>query len=400
MPKFDGNHAPIDTASPRAQSFFTWLTAEVAQERAPNIDGQHLYAENLAANAARGFLADQDFERFRSYLEFLTAHYPDARYGWYGWQSDALMLQDKWSEAWELRAKRSVNRVRTFGQHLGSVRLTPLDVFFLADSRGFTKWGLHHLDDALDAVGELADNAHDEAGVNFVDELCDGLAPNLGTFDFTATELLIEELDSGVDTGILEYLLRRPESQQSPGPTGSSDIRPFRGFPSTNYVEYLRSEDLVELPRLGLVGVTLFEDTAAQWRARQLVRQGENLARERGGLPAIGGGWVAETQLFETVRRAFPHLRVQKHARPNWLAPQHFDVYLPQHNIAIEYQGAQHFKPVSVFGGEEGFAGTVERDARKRRAAEDFGCLLIEVAEGHDVDALLAQIEEHIKLNV
>lgn len=33
-----------------------------------------------------------------------------------------------------------------------------------------------------------------------------------------------------------------------------------------------------------------------------------------------------------------------------------FDFYLPDLNIAIEYDGIQHYKPVVTFGGEEAFA--------------------------------------------
>ena len=32
-----------------------------------------------------------------------------------------------------------------------------------------------------------------------------------------------------------------------------------------------------------------------------------------------------------------------------------FDFYLPEHNICIEYDGIQHFKPVNTFGGNKGF---------------------------------------------
>lgn len=28
-----------------------------------------------------------------------------------------------------------------------------------------------------------------------------------------------------------------------------------------------------------------------------------------------------------------------------------FDFYLPEHNICIEYDGEQHFKPIKIFGG-------------------------------------------------
>lgn len=41
------------------------------------------------------------------------------------------------------------------------------------------------------------------------------------------------------------------------------------------------------------------------------------------------------------------------------------DFFLPEYNIAIEYQGRQHFQSVSVFGGNEEFEKIKERDIRK-----------------------------------
>ena len=38
-----------------------------------------------------------------------------------------------------------------------------------------------------------------------------------------------------------------------------------------------------------------------------------------------------------------------------------FDFYLPNHNLCVEYQGVQHFKPVKDFGGEESFQMTKKR---------------------------------------
>ena len=32
-----------------------------------------------------------------------------------------------------------------------------------------------------------------------------------------------------------------------------------------------------------------------------------------------------------------------------------FDFYLPEHNICIEYDGQQHYRPVNKFGGEPQF---------------------------------------------
>jgi hypothetical protein len=47
------------------------------------------------------------------------------------------------------------------------------------------------------------------------------------------------------------------------------------------------------------------------------------------------------------------------------ILPLPFDFYLPDHNLCIEYQGEQHFKPVKIFGGVEKFNLTLKRDKIK-----------------------------------
>ncbi|WP_252898792.1 hypothetical protein [Secundilactobacillus odoratitofui] len=46
---------------------------------------------------------------------------------------------------------------------------------------------------------------------------------------------------------------------------------------------------------------------------------------------------------------------------------QHYDIYFPKYKIALEYQGAQHFEAISIFGGEAGLKNAQERDKRKKR---------------------------------
>lgn len=56
---------------------------------------------------------------------------------------------------------------------------------------------------------------------------------------------------------------------------------------------------------------------------------------------------------------------------------QSLDIFIPSLSIGIEYQGIQHYEPVEIFGGEEGFKGVVERDSRKRQLCADNGVELI-----------------------
>ena len=56
---------------------------------------------------------------------------------------------------------------------------------------------------------------------------------------------------------------------------------------------------------------------------------------------------------------------------------QSIDIYLPDLNIGIEYQGRQHFIPVSRFGGSSEYEKTVERDERKFKKCAENGVKLI-----------------------
>ena len=56
-----------------------------------------------------------------------------------------------------------------------------------------------------------------------------------------------------------------------------------------------------------------------------------------------------------------------------------FDFYLPDLNIAIEYDGVQHYGPVVKFGGEEGFAELKLNDYFKTNYCIEHNIKLIRV---------------------
>lgn len=75
----------------------------------------------------------------------------------------------------------------------------------------------------------------------------------------------------------------------------------------------------------------------------------------------------------------------QEH-RFDWLKSKKrmsLDFYLPQHNIAIECQGKQHFEPINMFGGEEFFEKTLERDLLKKKLCEEHGIKVIYFSNAH-----------------
>ncbi len=100
-------------------------------------------------------------------------------------------------------------------------------------------------------------------------------------------------------------------------------------------------------------------------------RDAENDVREYLGVPRIGEGWVSETQLYKLVALMFSDYELIREASPDWLGNQRLDIFIPSLNIAIEYQGEQHFKPIELFGGAEGLRKTRERDRRKKRLCQE-----------------------------
>ena len=56
-----------------------------------------------------------------------------------------------------------------------------------------------------------------------------------------------------------------------------------------------------------------------------------------------------------------------------------YDFYLKDYNVLIEFQGIQHYEPISAFGGEEQFKIQQEHDSRKRAYAKQNNIKLIEI---------------------
>ena len=69
-----------------------------------------------------------------------------------------------------------------------------------------------------------------------------------------------------------------------------------------------------------------------------------------------------------------------------------FDFYLPDHNILIEYDGIQHFKPVKRFGGENGLSKQQKNDKIKNLFAKENNIILIRVKYNEKIEIKLKRI--------
>jgi hypothetical protein len=128
----------------------------------------------------------------------------------------------------------------------------------------------------------------------------------------------------------------------------------------------------------------IFDEALDRRTARERVKQ--ILGMER---------WVKESALHSVLRDLFPDEQVLREASPAWLERMRFDIFLPRLALAIEYQGQQHFQPVSAFGGADGYARLLKRDEKKRQLCKEHGVNLVEVR--YDAPITTAAIRQRLR---
>lgn len=90
----------------------------------------------------------------------------------------------------------------------------------------------------------------------------------------------------------------------------------------------------------------------------------------------------SQTKLYEKLKESFPNEEILFEINKEtvvWLKNQRFDIYFPKYNIAIEYNGKQHYVPVEHFGGQLAFEDTLRRDKLKQQKCKENNCTLFEV---------------------
>lgn len=85
-----------------------------------------------------------------------------------------------------------------------------------------------------------------------------------------------------------------------------------------------------------------------------------------------------ESRLFDIVKDLYPEHKVQRAIRPKWLDGLEIDIFVPSLNLAIEYQGRQHYEAIEFFGGEKGFKKRQILDEKKRVLLKENNINLLE----------------------
>jgi len=72
------------------------------------------------------------------------------------------------------------------------------------------------------------------------------------------------------------------------------------------------------------------------------------------------------------------------------------DFYLPEHNIAIECQGVQHFKPIDCWGGDKSLDYIQKNDKLKKRLCDDYNIPLYYINYNDNIEEKLNDIFTNI----
>lgn len=108
----------------------------------------------------------------------------------------------------------------------------------------------------------------------------------------------------------------------------------------------------------------------------------------------------AQTEIYMFFKNKFPDITWIWEYRDEWLGRQRIDIYAKELNIGIEYDGQQHFKPVDIFGGEEGFNKQIERDQLKLQKCIDRKCKIFRIKYDYckeDLNSIVNELEKYIK---
>ena len=79
---------------------------------------------------------------------------------------------------------------------------------------------------------------------------------------------------------------------------------------------------------------------------------------------------------------------------------QRIDIFNPRINLAIEYNGEQHYMPVSAFGGDLEFNKIRLRDKQKIKKLNDHNCIIYIIPYYEfNLDNIVKQINKYLYEN-
>lgn len=117
-------------------------------------------------------------------------------------------------------------------------------------------------------------------------------------------------------------------------------------------------------------------------RLLDLANQGTYDSAEKSSYLKPVNKWVTEEYVYKLTKQLYKSYHVIYQHRPFYLrssmgGQMSYDIFITGLNVAIEYQGKQHFEPVDFFGGIESFERVQKRDKEKAELSKENGIKLV-----------------------
>ncbi|MFH0992645.1 MAG: hypothetical protein V1799_21825 [bacterium] len=152
-------------------------------------------------------------------------------------------------------------------------------------------------------------------------------------------------------------------------------------FELTNHSDFISFYGKTILGNFGF-----YEQNEVSQAIKMILLEAEKWIRLENNLPLRGEGWLSEAEMVRLLRLKFHPHEVLTQYSPKWLQHLRFDAFVSDFNLAIEYQGEQHFHPIDIFGGIEGHSEIVARDEFKRNLAKENGVVIEYITFEQDID--------------
>jgi hypothetical protein len=381
VPEWSDYVPRMSDASPEQRGFYEHWSKKFENGVFIDVDGNTGYLFAHLRLAIEQFVSDKNLNRLFCLFKKMDegyGHYEMIRTNIGVWTRDAYLYLGMYDEVWPLLKSRNPN-IALFINVRSNCKDTSINgqdlLNILGSGSGLTAFGKAKQQQVTALADIYLETFHKTNQKNFIEFFCD-------KFDFsniTEDDLskLRELYPNEKKFAFWHKIHRKSKSRPSYQHDLFSNIY-YGSFPKP-HVTYQNIPGIIEVALLNEI--------------KRILRECENLLREESNLPRVGEGWVSEAQLFYYLREAFPDETIVHHGRPSWLYPQHLDIFFPLKNIAVEYQGAQHQRPVEYFGGEEAFQKQQERDNRKKQLCEKHRCKLLYVYEGYNLDDVKHAIE-------
>ena len=353
----------VEFAPLQIREFYQYLIREISKDNFVDIEGETYYIELYLRSVVEQFVSDKNIndllEKFGK-IRQAYGNFREIQHYLLTWKADAYLYLNDYDNAWTFMRQRFITisdiiniRAKCRESFIDGKDLISTFGSKIYSKNGLTKFGKNNFESVLKLVSISLDSFYATHGKNFIEYFCQQFDfANLNSKDFIKlseffdNEKVVFFAERNYELFERKYYLDRKEYREK-----------FRRTIFNSAVNHPPSVEYEAIPPIIL--------RAIENKSKLMIRECENTLREEMSIPRIGEGWVAETELFYKLKEYFPGERIVNHARPVWLAPQHLDIYFPETNIGIEYQGLQHQKPVEYFGGQKAFEKQQERDGRK-----------------------------------